>query len=851
MQKFYTSVLSLGNNILYSGYENLEKVYKKIPYEPSVFIRHRDKEGWLEHDSSKSSSKTYRSLYGDKLTRKKFNSIADQKDYLKNFEDAQDVFGMTDVKYAFLADEFPKEVSYDIKLIHTFMIDIECCVGDSGFPSVHKTDQEINAITIYSSKYQKYFVFTVDTYGQWDKEEFLKSYSVEIEHIRCLNEKELLMEFLAVWTRDYPDVISGWNTKGFDIPYIVNRITRVCGEENARRLSPWKKINESSGKDRFGNDSLEYHILGISHLDYLDLYKKFRLKNRASYKLDNICQIELGEGKLSYEEYDSIHHFYKSDYSKFISYNVVDVILLHRLEEKFRYLELVFTIAYFSRINFEDVSSPVKTWDILIFNYLKAQGKVIPPKKRNAKSYQFEGAYVKEPFAGVHEWIISFDLASLYPHLIMQYLISPENILSERIEINSISDLINKKRDNSSLKHIMTANGCLYDRNPEAILPKLMKELYVQRNHYKKLMKESQKKYQEDNNNAHINDIAKFNSFQHAIKILLNSGFGAVGNEYFRYFDVRNAEAITVSGQLSIRWIERKINELMNNLCKTTDKDYIIASDTDSLILRLEEYANLKASHLDNIQKLNFIDRLGTHIFQPYITKSFHELHVYMNSYENMMDMKREIIADKVFWKAKKKYVAHVLDSEGVRYKEPEMKIMGLESVSSKFPIMIAGFLEHTYKIIVTSPRETLKEDLISYMDFVEKEFKKLPIEEISFASSVNGVDKYSDRESIYSKGTPIHVRGALLYNHYVKKNKLEGKYPLIRNGDKVKYTYLKLPNPIKEDVIAYSTSFPEEIIPKKYVNYGLQYHKAYESSVTELLTILGFSAGSSLEDFF
>lgn len=835
MQKFYTNVLSLGNNILYSGYENLEKVYKKIEYSPSVFVR--DNNG------------KYLSLYGDKLTRKQFPTISDQKEYLKSFGDTQDIYGMTDIKYAFIADEFPEEISYDSKLIHTFFLDIETECEGGNFPNIHQADQKVNAITVYSSKYQKYYVFTIDTYGQWDKESFLKEYSLEIEHIRCLNEKELLMEFLAIWSRDYPDIISGWNTKGFDIPYLVNRITRVCGEENTRRLSPWKKVNESNGKDRFGNDSLQYDILGVSHLDYLELYKKFRLKNRASYKLDNICQIELGVGKLSYAEYDSIHHFYKSDYSKFISYNVVDVILLHRLEEKFKYIELIQTVAYYSKINYEDVFSPVKTWDILIFNYLKVQKKVIPPKVFKGKTYQFEGAYVKEPQTGVHEWVVSFDLASLYPHLIMQYLISPENILSEKEFVESINDLIDKKRKNTS-EHIMAANGCLYERNPEAMLPKLMKEMYGQRNHYKKLMKESEKEYQVTQDKQLLNKIARSNSFQHALKILLNSGYGAVGNEYFRYFDVRNAEAITVSGQLSIRWIARKLNELMNKLCQTQNEDFIVGIDTDSSYLKFETFIQKHASHLSETQKLNYIDKVCKEIIIPYIDKSYEELHEYMGSYENMMDMKREIIADKVFWKAKKKYVAHVLDSEGIRYKEPELKIMGLESVSSKFPSMISGFLENTYKIIVTSSKESLKVNLLTFMDEVEKQFMQLPVEEISFTSSANGLDKYSG-SSIYSKGTPIHVRGALLFNHYVQKNNLQGKYALIKNGDKIKYTYLRLPNMIKEDVIAYPTSFPEEIISRKFVDYRAQYKKAYESSVEELLRILGINSQASLDDFF
>jgi len=348
-----------------------------------------------------------------------------------------------------------------------------------------------------------------------------------------------------------------------------------------------------------------------------------------------------------------------------------------------------------------------------------------------------------------------------------------------------------------------------------------------------------------------VKDIAKFNNFQMVRKICLNSAYGAIGNQYFRYYKLANAEAITLSGQVSIRWIEMRVNEYLNNLLKTEDVDYVIASDTDSIYLNFGPLVDkFFGNKVDDKGKIvTILDQVCKDKLEPFIESSYQKLASYVNAYDQKMQMKRENIADRGIWTAKKRYILNVWDSEGVRYEEPKLKIMGIEAVKSSTPAPCRSMIKDALKLMMSATED----DVIDYIDNCRTKFRKLPPEDISFPRSVSDVDKYKASSTIYIKGTPIHVRGALLFNHQIKEKKLTNKYSLINNGEKIKFVYLKKPNPIYENVISFISEFPKELGVDSYIDYDLQFEKAFLEPLKTILDAIGWKMEKTvnLESFF
>ncbi len=360
----------------------------------------------------------------------------------------------------------------------------------------------------------------------------------------------------------------------------------------------------------------------------------------------------------------------------------------------------------------------------------------------------------------------------------------------------------------------------------------------------------AKQKYEDTKNPKLVKDIATYNNIQMARKIQLNSAYGAIGNEYFRYYKLENAEAITLSGQVSIRWIEDRLNEYLNKLLKT-DEDYVIAVDTDSVYLNLGPLVETiyKGKERTSEEVISFLDKVSQTKLEPYIESSYQKLASYVNAYEQKMIMKRENIADRGIWTAKKRYILNVWDSEGVKYAEPKLKMMGIEAVKSSTPAPCRQMIKDVLKLIMTKTED----DVIDFIDNCRTKFRSLPPEEISFPRTVSSVSKYRSVNAIYEKGTPIHARGALLFNHYVKKNKLTQKYSLINNGEKIKFCYLKRPNPIQENVISFIQQFPEELKLDKYIDYDLQFEKSFLEPLKIILDSIGWQAErtANLESFF
>jgi DNA polymerase elongation subunit (family B) len=618
-----------------------------------------------------------------------------------------------------------------------------------------------------------------------------------------------------------------------------------------KKLSPWNNVRTREIK-LHGRDQLTCEMAGITVIDYLDLYKKFTYTNQESYRLDHIAFVELGERKLDHSEFDTFKEFYTKNWQKFIEYNIRDVELVDRMEDKMKLIELALTMAFDAKVNFTDVFFQVRTWDAIIYNYLKKKNIVIPPKERSEKDSQYAGAYVKEPIPGKYDWVVSFDLNSLYPHLIMQYNISPETLLEERHPSTTVNRILNEEITFEMYKdYAVCANGAMYRKDVKGFLPELMEKMYGDRVIFKKKMLAAKQQYEKTPTKALEKEIARCNNIQMAKKISLNSAYGAIGNQYFRYFKLANAEAITLSGQVSIRWIENRMNKRLNKILKTENTDYVIASDTDSIYLNLGPFVDavFKEREKDPEVVVDFLNKVCEVEFEPYIESSYQALADYVNAYDQKMQMKRENIADRGIWTAKKRYILNVWDSEGVRYAEPKLKIMGIEAVKSSTPAPCRQMIKDGLKLVMSGTEE----EVIKFIENSRKDFKQLPPEEVSFPRSVSSVDKYKGINTIYAKGTPMHVRGALLYNYYIKERGLDKKYAYIQNGEKIKFCYLKNPNPTRENVISFIQDFPKELDLIRFVDYDMQFEKAFLEPVKTILDAIGWSVEKkiSLESFF
>jgi DNA polymerase elongation subunit (family B) len=814
----------------------------KIQYSPTLFLPTNKETGW-------------KNLFNENLEAKRFETMKQAREFTKRYDEVQNfkIFGNTSFEYAFIADTQKGMIDWDINNILVDIIDIE--VGsENGFPDPYIASEPITAIAVKRLNGQ------MKVYGCGDYE--IKG---DEKYIKCKDEYTLCKTFLEDWQNDCPDVISGWNIKFFDIPYLYNRFQRILGESYTKKLSPWENIYV---RERYfkGKKLVSYDITGLACLDYIELYKWYAPggKSQESYRLDNIANVELGESKISYDEYDNLHQLYRLNYQKFIEYNIKDVELIVKLEDKLKLIELALTLAYDTKTNYEDVFAQTRMWDSLIYSYLLEKKIVVPPKVIKEKTEAFEGAYVKEPQVGKHDYVASFDLNSLYPHLMMQYNISPETLIEyhdytpEMREVISqtvsVATLLNKKVDTSKLKDVtLTPNGQFFRTDIQGFIPKMLEEMYDDRKKFKKMMIKCQQDYQketDENKKKELeNLIARYNNLQLAKKVSLNSAYGAMGSQYFRFYDLRAALGVTLAGQLSIRWIENKINQFMNKLLKT-ESDYVIASDTDSIYLRLGDLVNkVYTGEKDPNKVVAFMDKVCEEKIQPFIDKSYEELSEYVHAYSQKMQMKREALADKGIWTAKKRYILNVYNNEGVEYKHPKLKIMGLEMIKSSTPSAIREKMTEVTKLMMNGTEE----DVQNFIATFKEEFKSLPPEDISFPRGVNGLDSYSDPVSLYKKGTPIHVKGAIIYNHQLKLLNLTNKYPLIQEGEKLKFTYLKMPNPFKDMVISFPGRLPKEFELQDYIDYDTQFEKSFVEPVQVILDCMKWKAEKvfSLDEFF
>lgn len=838
MGSFYTSVHRMGGSILYRGYtDNGTRIHERVKFAPTFFLKAKE-DSWTGK---------WRALDDTKVEPIEFDSINDAKEFFDTYKDVDNmkVFGNTNYVAQFINERFPGNIKVNLNHIAIGNIDIEVQSSD-GFPYPEKADYPVTSIAMKNSKSSIYHCWGLKAYDASKATGIPEGCMVR--YVKCKDESELLMKFLTYWEEHYPDVITGWNVRLFDIPYLVNRITRILGEEWAKKLSPWNIVNYRQINVK-GKSLDAFEIYGVQQLDYMDLFQKFGYVygTQESYALDHIAHVILGERKLSYEEHGSLHALYENDHQKFIDYNIRDVILVDKLEQQTGLLTLALIIAYKGGVNYPDTLGTTAIWDSIIYRYLSEKNIAIPPAEDKFRP-EYPGGYVKDPQVGRHEWVVSFDLNSLYPMTIVQYNMSPETIVNDSsygmpCDVDFYLKGVDLPPEVREMNVAVAANGVMFRKDKQGFLPEIIESYYTERKATKKQMLGVQQQYEKSRSPELKREMNQLDNTQQAIKILLNSLYGALGNKYFRYFDIRIAEGITLSGQLSIRWAEKHMNIAMNKIMNTTAIDYVLYMDTDSLYVNMAPLVK----HVKAVDPVAFLDKACAQKFETVLEDAYLIMFNQQNAFKNTMAMKREAIADAAIWTAKKRYIMNVHNSEGVQYAEPKLKIMGIEAVKSSTPAVVRGKFKEAYKIMLSGNQK----DLQAFVSDFYEVFKGLAPEDVSFPRGVSEIDKWEDRNTLFKKGVPIHVRGAIVYNNEVRKLKLRDDE--IKNGNKVKFCYLKMPNHAATNIISFPRFLPKELNLHKYVDYDMQFDKTFKDPLKLVSDAINWQLEhvNTLESFF
>ena len=835
--RFYTNVKTYGNRLLVREVDGPERRDIQVKYSPSLY---------LEQNTPSDD----RGLYGEHLMKKDFKSPREMRDFINRYKEVEDfkVFGNKKAHAQFIYDEYPKDIKWDQSKVRVATIDIEVS-SENGFPKPDVATEEILSIVLHDS-----FTDRVIVMGLKD---FQPVEDKRVKYYKMKSEQHMLESFINLFSKMKPDVVTGWYVDFFDIPYLINRIENLFGEDSAKKLSPWNIIGTRRVKNNGVYEEV-YDIVGISILDYRQLYEKYTYQNREEYTLGFILEVELGEdqGKVDYGD-RTLHELYQEDFQLFIEYNIRDVTGVLDLDEKMKFIEVQLTMAYDSKLNYQEAMSPVNLWDNIIYNELYQSGIIPPlPLKSGRKDRKNEGAHVKPPQDGKHMYVISFDATSLYPSVLMALNLSPEKFRGMSTENVNVSRVLDKLVSPDAFQEgcSLAVNGAMFDQNGDGYFRKIVKKFFDDRKRAKKEMIDIQKILEADKTmdaderkKLEIR-ASSLDVYQMARKIALNSLYGGMSNKHFRFFDMRYAEAITITGQASILWVMKYVNEYLNNVLKTDGVDYIVAGDTDSLYVTIGDLVE-KLGVEDTDKAIELCDRICKEKLSVVIDKSMKDFSNYLNLKKNVVVFKREAIARSAVWTAKKRYALDLYDDEGVRLSEPKIKVTGLEAVRSSTPLVCRTAIKEALMIVLRKNED----DYLEYMDDFRNSYKELEPEKIAAASSCNNLAKYSDEKNVFAKGCPQHVRGALFYNKIIKEKNLDKKYKAINEGEKVKYVFLKLPNPIMSDTISFQKKIPKEFGLDEYIDYDKQFEKNFTMPMKKILDVVNWRDDNyaTLADFY
>ena len=773
----------------------------------------------------------YRSIYGDKLKKVTYWTEQDFKTG-RVFE--SDI--PLDTRILLDRYESSDEPSKDHREL---FFDIEVEVTD-GFPEPSKAKNKVTSIAMYTKHDEKYRVYVLGDGQDNVKDEVdIRFYSTE---------SELLKEFLKYWIDVKPTVVTGWNTNGFDIPYLYNRLTKVLGEEFANALSPIQIVKYNPNKKM-------YRIAGVSSLDYMDLYRKFTYTQQSSYRLDHIGTLEVGLGKVEYE--GTLDDLYKNDIDKFIEYNLNDVEIVKALDQKFKLLDLARAVSHLGRIPYEEVYFSSRYIEGAMLVYLRSLGLVAPSKGANVtydgSEGRFAGAYVKAPIPGRYDWVFDLDLTSMYPSIIMSLNMSPETKIGKingwdaEEFIRGEEKHYSVEKDGKSIRTLtsgqlkdffnknevsISSNGVLYDLKQKGVIPAILEKWFNERVEFRKLAK----KYgEEGNDELH----GYFDRRQLVQKILLNSLYGVLGLTVFRFYDIDNAEGTTTTGQKLIQFTEKIANNYYNNILGTKE-DYCIYTDTDSVFysalpLIKNRFSNPKLDDdkFMTEQILEIADEVQTYINKSYNYFSSHFLNI---RGDHRFEIKQELIAKSAFWVTKKRYGQWIINDGGTACEKLDVK--GLDIVRSSFPPAFRDFMTKVLKgILAKVPKEKIDEFILNF----KKNLHKEELDKIALPTGVKGITKYIDKSkggftsktmfTSMKKGAPVHTKASVIYNDLLKHFKTTNHEP-ISNGNKVRWVYLKN-NPLNIDGIAYKGyDDPKQIID--FINQYVDRDKLFDKALSK-----------------
>lgn len=881
---FYTYIERVDNRLFHRFVDNEGARKKEV-------IRNFDFDVYLP-----SKHGEHQSLDGTRLSHFKKNSISELLSFTKEMSEVQPIYGMTDPLSQFLAKTYPGNLTYDFKKFKILSFDIETrfdgyeiedevrvrksfsnheeiktvawvrahksdgiyevfdqyndrwypigeCpqLMDGGFPDPEKAEYEVTTISMKRFGVDQTFVIGTKPFKSVNG----------VVYIRVDDEIELLKEFIDLIGKIEPDILTGWNIEGFDIPYLVNRINSRLGEEWSNKLSPFHRECSKCISESFSSTSSEqiYKILGITVFDYMTLYKNFNLTKYESYALDFIAQEEGVGSKVDYGEHSDLMEFYLKDYQRFVEYNAEDSVLVEKLDQKRQYIRLAITTVLMTHSRFSDVHGKVKLWDNLIYNMALSENKVIPPQNR-VSGDKIIGAFVKDAVPGKYRWIVSLDLTSLYPSICMMFNMSPETLVeSAKGKLKMVQAFLDGEdlaSDARSRGYCMTANGAVFSQDFEGVMPRAMKYVFDTRKAYKKEMLSHEKdleKAKAENAPTHeiIDKIAASNAAQGAMKVLANSGYGCLANAGFRYFNHDIAEGITLTGQLGIQYIGNFANEFLNERFGK-NKDWVLVSDTDSIYLVLDD---ILSDPLDTEKSLVELEEFVTEILQPEINNAFARLGEKMGAKKSLLDMKLEAIGDVGFFRGKKNYAINLLFNEGVRFNEPKLKIMGLEPVRSDRPKVVRSALKKAVELILNGSVE----DVRKFSKAFEKEFLSLPIEDMATPKGISNMEKYNSGNGM----VPWHVKAANIHNKMVDDLGLNRTIRKLKAGGKVKIVNLKKANPTHSNAIAFLGKLPEEFGLREYVDTHEMFDKAFKVPLNSYCEAVGWvlEKKASLEDLF
>lgn len=868
--KQYINVWNNKNYIYHKYIENGKRKIEKVKFKPVIGIE-------------TNSFSEYADLYNKKYVNlielddiQEFNKYINQnKDYLNLYFDIHP-------KYQFIFFNYDFDIKFSLEHVKIFNIDIEV-YSPNEFPDVEYANQPISVIGVQDINKNIFYIFA-------HKDNYTPK-SDNVKFFKFDDEISMLREFISFINTEYPDVITGWNIDFFDIPYLINRIKKLLGDNAVNMISRYSKLRTEHRIIKDREHSL-YSFSDIYFIDYLELYKKFGNTSLDSYSLDNVCLYELGEGKLNYKnEYSNLTELYEKDFEKYIDYNIKDIELVYLLNKKMKLFDIIFSIMYKTKSILTDVFGTIRPWDNYI-SYHAYKNKMLVYMNRHKEKEQYEGGYVKDVNPQFVDIALIYDITSSYPNQIIGHNISPECILEHhelddkpelkylKQKYNTIESFLNYNEVFNEVEPIlkkynvtMTANGEFFRKDKIGIITKLIENVFNERISIKKDIKKLNniisiiEKYSYKVKTDYIlqilNDLNSFNendlqnnlidkenlevkdllynklSFfdleQLTLKILINSLYGAYANQYFRFFDVRLAKAITYMGQVCVRNVAKYLDDNLK-YCKN------FYSDTDSIFIALTNYDKLK--DYSEKELLEILQKLDKDVIQKKIDEYFDFHTTKLNKLKRTIKMENEAIVHKGFFLAKKKYVLRLIYNDGkVLLDNPKYKVRGVEIIQSSTPSFCREKLFDFVKMLINKPDSNIIREKIFE---IKNEFIKQPIKNISFSRSVNGLDKYN----LNSKSLPIHVRASLHFNNLIKKYNLNSN--LIHNNDKIKYIYIKTPNEINSNIIGYLDNYFDKFKEIFEIDYETQFEKSFLSPLSSFLEILNYKENDNdISNFF